>query len=84
MAPGIIQVCLCVCSTSASSGFEVFDAARALRRSEASLLCGWTGIVEIADAVDGILDMEGGEANALIAWRSPEEANFVPRFGGVG
>jgi len=34
-------------------------------------------MVEMAEAVDGILDMEGGEANALIAWMSLEEANFV-------
>jgi len=34
----------------------------------------------MAEAVDGILDMEGGEANALIVWRSPEEANFVGKL----
>ena len=54
----------------------MFEAARALRRSEASLLCGWTGMVDMAEAVEGILDMEGGETNAVIVWRLPEDANF--------
>jgi hypothetical protein len=34
-------------------------------------------MVDMAEAVEGILDMEGGEANAVIVWRSPEDANFV-------
>jgi hypothetical protein len=67
MAPGIIQVCLCVVSTIGSRGFEEFDSARALLRKEASLLCGWRGIVEIAEAVEGMRDMEGRENKALMA-----------------
>jgi len=30
----------------------------------------------MAEAVEGILDMEGGETNAVIVWRLPEDANF--------
>jgi hypothetical protein len=54
-------------SKTESRGLEVLLAARALRRSEASLVCGWVGIVDIAEAVDGIRDIDGREVRALIA-----------------
>jgi hypothetical protein len=70
IVPGIIQVCFVVDSKTESRGLEVLLAARALRRSEASLVCGWVGIVDIAEAVDGIRDMDGREVRALIAART--------------
>jgi len=66
IAPGMIQVCLCVDSAIGSSGFEAFDSARALRRSEASLLAGCMGIVEMEEAVEGIRAIDGREDRALI------------------
>lgn len=60
-------------SKTESKGLEVLLAARALRRSEASLMCGWVGMVEIAEAVDGRRDMDGREVRALIvAWLGDE------------
>jgi hypothetical protein len=79
IVPGMIQVCLCVDSTRESSGFEVFEAALARRRSEACLLCGCSGIVEIADAVEGRRDMEGRDVRKLItATRSHSYDCFGP------
>lgn len=50
----------------ASYGLAVFDAARALRRSAASFTCGCSGIVEIAEGVDAIRDIDGRETKADI------------------
>jgi len=69
----MIQVCLCVDSAIGSSGFGVFDSARALRRSEASLLAGWMGIVEMEDVVDAIRDIDGREDSALIVFAILQE-----------
>jgi hypothetical protein len=44
----------------------VFDAARARRLSEASLECGWRGMVLMLDVVEAILDIEGRADRALI------------------
>jgi len=62
----MIQVCLCADSAIGSSGFEVFDSARALRRSEASLLAGCMGIVEMEEVAEGIRAIDGREDRALI------------------
>jgi hypothetical protein len=44
----------------------VFDSVRALRRSEASFAWGWSGMVEMEDVVEAILDIDGQEDRALI------------------
>jgi len=82
IAPGIIHVCLVVDSNTESRGLDVLLAARALRRSEASFVCGWVGMVDIAGAVDGRRDMDGREVKALIvAWQGDQRQR---RAKGIG
>ena len=75
IAPGMIQVCLCMDSTTKSKGFGVFDAARARRRSAACFTYGCSGIVDIAEGVDGIRAIEARDVTLILIGDTEESGN---------